>query len=335
MKSLDSLLENELKISMKRHLPVCIVGSVAYDNLMRFPNKFRSQFGAESSKIDTCFVIDQRSIHYGGTAANLAIGFKKFNVDALIVSKVGEDIDEYCRKLDSMNITTAGLEVVKTEKTLTAFIVTDNEENQITLVHPGAFNHMQEINLSNHSLNVLGVQLVFINPLLGKASRIIAEQCLDLGIPYIFDPGQNIQTIPKQDLLWCARNAKYFIANGAEYLLFREMTGVAESQSQRIAEYVIVTNGREGSILYHEGDKIPIPIVKPTSLIDPTGAGDAYRAGFFSGVLLGYPLDICAKMGALAGTYCVEEAGAQNPQYTYEEFRQRFKATWDISLSLS
>ena len=316
-----------------KSLPVCIIGSVAYDNLMRYPNKFHDQLQVgEQTKIDTCFVCDQRTIQYGGTAANLAIGFKKLGIDSLMLSKVGEDIDDYCRELKSLGITTDGLEIVPKENTLAVFIITDENENQITFIHPGAFTYMKDLSLKDHHLIERKVKLVFINPLLGFASRSIAEQCLALSIPYVFDPGQNISTISKQDLLWCARNANYFIVNEAEYRLFKSISQLTDENAQTISDMVIVTHGRNGSSLYHQGESFEIPIVKPTSLVDPTGAGDAYRAGFFSGVLNNLPLRTCGKMGALAGTYCVEETGAQNPTYTYEEFRRRFEGIWEDPL---
>jgi adenosine kinase len=145
----------------------------------------------------------------------------------------------------------------------------------------------------------------------------------------VFDPGQNIPTISKKDLLWCAQNAKYFIVNQAEYQLFKTITQLNEPQAHKIADMVIITQGNKGSTIYHQDTVLDVPIAEPTAIVDPTGAGDAYRAGFFTGILNDLPLEICAKMGSLAGAYCVEAAGAQNPDYTYTEFRKRFEKNWD------
>ncbi|MHA1840154.1 MAG: PfkB family carbohydrate kinase, partial [Candidatus Ranarchaeia archaeon] len=249
-----------------------------------------------------------------------------------IVSTVGEDIEEYRRRLESQQISTSGLEIIKGEKTLAVFIITDQDENQLTIVHPGAFSRMGELNLARYRLKQLGTRIVIINPLIGSASRRIAEQCIQLGIPYVFDPGQNIQTISKPDLLFCAKNAEYLIVNETEFQVFRGNTGLAESQAQLISEYVIVTRGGKGSTIFHGDERKEISIVKPRRLCDPTGAGDAYRAGFFAGMLRGFPLETCAKMGALAGTYCIEETGPQNSRYTYEDFRVRYQKAWKEAL---
>ncbi|MFN2174340.1 MAG: carbohydrate kinase family protein [Anaerolineales bacterium] len=307
-------------------MDIVLTGSVAFDYLMTFPGYFREHILPDHlDKISLSFLVDSMVRRRGGIAPNIAYTLSLFGEKPVLWATVGEDFDEYNDWLESRGIDTRGIQVIPNEYTASFFVNTDLSQAQIASFYPGAMAFAAQ----NSLLKLRGKKpdLVVISPNAPEAMIQHAEECQELGVPYIYDPSQQIVRLSGDDLCSGISAAHALFVNEYEYELIRKMTKL---EKEAILEcdpvsFIVVTRGKMGSTVYSRTGEISIPVVQPERISDPTGVGDAFRGGFLAGYSRGLGLEICAQMGALAASYCLENHGTQGHFYNPEDFVKRFR----------
>jgi len=306
-----------------------ICGSVAYDNIMVFEDSFKNHILPDKIHIlNVSFLVPHLRREFGGCAANIAYNLKLLGADPLPMATVGQDFDPYKHWLDECGIRQDHINVLDGVLTAQAFITTDLDDNQITAFHPGAMNFSERNKVSDAK----GVTIGMVSPD-GRAGMIEhAQQFAEAGIPFVFDPGQGLPMFNGEDLRRFIDQATWVTVNDYEWQLMKERTGwdVAEVTSRTKA--LIVTRGGEGSVIYTKDKTYDIPAGKPNAIEDPTGCGDAYRAGLLYGLLNGLDWETTGRIASLMGAIKIEKHGTQNHRFTRDEFEQRFKASFGRSI---
>ena len=306
-----------------------ICGSMAYDTIMVFPDRFKHHILPEQVHIlNVAFLVPELRREYGGCAGNIAYNLKLLGQDPKILATVGKDFGPYADWLTTLGISKDHIQVLENHYTAQAYITTDLDDNQITAFHPGAMSLAHENKIPEEP----GIQLGLISPD-GKEGMIQhAEAFHQKGIPFIFDPGQGLPMFSGEELLALVEKAHWVTLNDYEAKLMQDRTGLsAEALSGRV-KALIITQGGQGSRIHSEGRVIEIPPAKPVSTQDPTGCGDAYRAGLVHGFLEGFDLETTGRIASLMGAIKVESPGTQNHGFTLEAFRARFRENFGSSL---
>ena len=302
---------------------IVVTGSIAYDYLMTFPGYFKEHILPEQiAKLSVSFLVDSMRKQRGGCAPNVAYSLALLGERPLVMGTAGQDFSDYRTWLEAHGVDTSAVVEVPDEFTASFFVSTDRENNQIASFYIGAMAHARE--LSFHDLKAR-VDLAIISPNDPEAMRKYPRECKALGIPYIYDPSQQIIRLSGDDLREGIDGSKMLIVNDYEFEMIRNKTGLAEERVLCCTGTLIVTRGGEGSTIWTDGKRIDIPTVNPLHEADPTGVGDAYRAGIIKGMSLGLPWDVIGRMGSLAATYVLEQPGTQNHSYTWEEFVARYR----------
>lgn len=312
---------------------VLVMGSLAYDYIMRFPDIFANHILPERLQIlNVCFTAHQLSKNFGGTAGNIGYSLRLLNEQPIIFATAGKDFADYQHWLEENHIITSEIYTYKDEWTASAHIITDKKENQITAFYGGA---MFKNNISLLPL-LPKYQMAFaIIAADGKDGMLShAKELKEAKVPYIYDPGHSIPSFQKQELLDLTQGAFIIIMNEYEIHLFLEKTQMSQAELLRVVKYLIVTCGAKGSTIYAEGEQLEIPSVPARKVVDPTGAGDAYRGGLLKGLLHKQPIDICAKLGSTVAAYVVEEFGTQSYTFTIEDFKRRYRDAYGDFSSL-
>ena len=305
-----------------------ITGSVAYDTIMVFPDRFKNHLLADQLHIlNVCFLTPEMRREYGGCAANIGYNLKLLGGDPLIMATVGEDIDPYLQRLAGLGLPDANLRKIAGQFTAQAFITTDLDNNQIIAFHPGAMNYAHE----NHIDASLGAKLAIIAPD-GKDGMLQhAHECGAAGIPFIFDPGQGLPMFSADELSEFVALADYVAVNDYEGKLLEDKTGNSLEKIARGVKALVLTLGAKGSLVLAGGQRHEIPIVKAAVILDPTGCGDAYRAGLLYGIANGWDWPSTGRLGALVGSIKIEHRGAQNHRFTAQEIKDRFRREFGYS----
>lgn len=305
-----------------------ITGSVAYDTIMVFPDRFKNHLLADQLHIlNVCFLTPEMRREYGGCAANIAYNLKLLGGDPLVMATVGEDIEPYRQRLAAQGLSDTHLRKIAGQFTAQAFITTDLDNNQIIAFHPGAmnFSHENRIDAS------LGAKLAIIAPD-GKAGMLQhARQCAAAGIPFVFDPGQGLPMFSAEELSELLRLADYVAVNDYEGKLLEDKTSLTLEKISGGVKGLILTLGAHGSRVFAAGQQYEIPSVKASALLDPTGCGDAYRAGLLFGIANGWDWPSTGRLGALMGSIKIEHRGGQNHTFTATEIAARFKREFSYS----
>lgn len=303
---------------------VVITGSVAYDYLMSFPGRFREHILPEHlHRVSLSFLVDSMRKQRGGCAPNIAYNLALLGERPMVMATVGCDFAEYRAWLEGWGIDTSAIVEIEDEFTSSFFVNTDLDNNQIATFYMGAMGKADR--LSFRDLDYRSVDLTIISPNAPTAMVKYVRECQELGIPYIYDPSQQIVRLEPDELLEGARGARMLIVNEYEFRLIQNRTGLSEEELRALPEITIVTRGEHGSTLYVGDQELSIPAVPPEPLTEPTGAGDAYRAGIIKGMLRGYSWEMTGRMAALAATYALEHVGPQNHRYSLAEFVARFR----------
>jgi len=307
---------------------ILVTGSIAYDTIMVFPDRFRNHLLADQLHIlNVCFLTPEMRREYGGTAGNIAYNLKLLDADPLIMATVGEDIRPYLERLDELGIARDLLRRIPGQFTAQAFITTDLDDNQITAFHPGAMNFSHE----NHVLDGLGAGLAIIGPD-GKDGMLQhARECAAHGVPFLFDPGQGLPMFAREELLEMVRLADYLAVNDYEGKLLEEKTGEKLEALARELKALVATMGAQGSIVFAGGERHEIPCVKADAVLDPTGCGDAYRAGLLYGISRHWDWPTTGRLGAVMGAIKVAQRGAQNHRPARGEIAARFVQAFGYS----
>ncbi len=306
-----------------------ICGSYAYDTIMVFHDKFKNHILPDKvHMLNVSFLVPDMRREYGGCAGNIAYNLKLLGGDPLPMATVGSDFDLYASWMDRCGIPRTHIKVYTSTFTGQAFITTDEDDNQITAFHPGAMSLSHENRVSDAE----GVTIGIVSPDGREGMIEHAEQFAEAGIPFIFDPGQGMPMFNGDDLLRFTEQATWITLNDYEAQLFEERTGLSPHEIAERVEALIITRGGEGSYIYTAQRRIDIPAAAVATLSDPTGCGDAYRAGLLYGLMNDMDWETTGRIASLLGAIKIEKPGTQNHHFTRDEFDQRFQAAFDRSL---
>jgi adenosine kinase len=308
---------------------VVVTGSIAYDYLMTFPGRFVEHILPEQlHRISVSFLVDEMRRQRGGCAANIAYNLALLGERPRLMGTVGQDFREYRAWLEQQGVDTSLTRDEPDLFTASFFVNTDQDGNQIASFYTGAMARAR--NLSFHDLDAGLVDLVIISPNDPEAMVKYAAECRELGIPYLYDPSQQIIRLSGEDLRAGLEECALLVVNDYEFEMMQEKTGLsAETIRSAPARACIVTLGPEGAHVWAGGALHAIPAVPPQRADDPTGVGDAFRAGLVKGLALGLSWDLAGRMGALAATYTLEQPGPQSHHYRPAEFVARFRQFFD------
>jgi adenosine kinase len=303
-----------------------LTGSIAYDYLMSFPGRFRDHILADRlDRLSLSFLVDSLTRRRGGIAANIAYTLALLGERPLVMATVGEDFDEYGRWLESQGVDTRAIRRIPGMFTASFFVNTDQANAQIASFYAGAMARAGELRFRD--LDPLP-DLAVISPNDPVAMAVYVDECRELGIPYIYDPSQQIVRLEPETLRAGIRACRALFCNDYEFGLVTEKTGLTLDSILDQTEFLVITRGEHGADVYRQGETLHVPAVVPGEVADPTGVGDAFRGGFLKGYAHGLSLERCGQMGALAATYCLEQEGTQGHHFTLEEFLERFRETF-------
>jgi adenosine kinase len=310
-------------------MDIVVTGSVAYDYLMTFPGRFAEHFlPDEIEHLSVSFLVDDMRRQRGGVATNIAYSLALLGERPRVMATVGQDFGEYRIWLEGQGVDTSLIRQEPDLFTASCFINTDQDGNQIVSFYTGAMARARD--LSFRAPEVEEVDLVVISPNDPAAMIGYAAECQDLGIPYLYDPSQQIIRLSGEDLRAGLQGCDLLVVNEYEFGMLREKTGLsAEAIQSTPARACVVTLGSEGTRIWAQGSVHDIPIVPPEQMNEPTGVGDAFRAGLIKGMALELPWDLAGRMGALAATYTLEHFGPQSHHYTLAKFVARFRRFFD------
>ena len=310
-------------------MPALICGSFAYDNIMVFQDRFKNHILPDKIHIlNVSFLVPELRREFGGCAGNIAYNLKMIGGDPLPMGTVGRDFAPYAQWMDVQGIERRCVRELDDTLTAQAFITTDLDDNQITAFHPGAMEH----SALNAVVDAGAVSIGIIAPDGREGMIRHAEQMKASGIPFIFDPGQGIPMFDGEDLKRFIDDATWVTVNDYESELMQERTGLSPGE---IAEHVlalVITRGGEGSHVYIDGARMEIPAAAPATIKDPTGCGDAYRAGLLYGLGHDLPWETTGRIASLLGAIKIENAGTQNHHVSRDEFAARYRLAFGMSL---
>jgi adenosine kinase len=299
-----------------------ICGSIAYDTIMVFRDRFKNHILPDQLHIlNVAFLVPDLRREFGGCAGNIAYTLRMLGGEPLIMATVGDDYQPYDERLKKLGISQRHVRRIPGTFTAQAFITTDLDDNQITAFHPGAMNRSHE----NHVYEATGVKLGIVAPDGREGMLRHAREFHDAGVPFVFDPGQGLQMFSGEELLEFVRLADYVAVNDYEGRLLQGRTGKNIEELAKLVKAFVVTMGARGSIFHVNGQQIDIPCVKPDEVVDPTGCGDAFRAGLLYGAAAGLDWHLTGRLASLLGAVKIAERGGQNHRFTRDEIAQRFK----------
>ncbi|HEX2332560.1 MAG TPA: carbohydrate kinase family protein [Burkholderiales bacterium] len=309
-------------------MSILVTGSIAYDTIMVFPDRFRNHLLADQLHIlNVCFLTPEMRREFGGTAGNIGYNLKLLGEEPLVMATVGEDIQPYLQRFKELGIPTRLLTRVPGQFTAQAFITTDLDDNQITAFHPGAMNHSHK----NHVTRELGARLAIIGPD-GKDGMLQhARECAAAAVPFLFDPGQGLPMFSREEIGEFLRLADYVAVNDYEGKLLEEKTGRSLDALAREVKALVCTLGAKGSLILAGASRHEVPCVSADAVVDPTGCGDAYRAGLLYGIARGWDWNSTGKLGAIMGALKIAQRGAQNHAATREDIERRFRGAFGYS----
>ena len=299
-----------------------ICGSLAYDTIMVFRDRFKNHILPDQLHIlNVAFLVPDLRREYGGCAGNIAYNLAMLGGDPLIMATVGDDYLPYDERLKKLKLTQKHVRRVPGTFTAQAFITTDLDDNQITAFHPGAMDHSHE----NHVADARDAKLGIVAPDGREGMLQHAREFHAAGIPFIFDPGQGLPMFGGPELSEFVRLASYVTVNDYEGQMLQERTGKKIEELAKGVKAFVVTQGGRGSLIHAGGRTIEIPCARSAEVIDPTGCGDAYRAGLLYGIANGFDWSTTGRLASLLGSVKIAQRGAQNHQFTRDEIAERFR----------
>ena len=302
---------------------IYISGSLAYDRIMDFPGRFSDHILPDKIHIlNVCFTVNGMREKFGGTAGNVAYSLSMLGEKPVIIAAIGKDYATYFGWLEQNGIPVDGIRVVDEEFTAGAYITTDMSDNQITGFNPGAMKHQAGYRIEK---GAAGDSICLIAP--GNLNDMIeyAESCRSKGVPHICDPGQSLTQWDGAGLRDWIKGSAILISNDYELELIMKMTGLDKKGLLGLTKTIITTLGEKGSLISGPGPDIEIPAAKVAAVVDPTGAGDAYRAGLLKGLAMKKDIGPAARMGTIAAAYTVEQYGTQEHRFSLEGFMKRYR----------
>ncbi len=306
---------------------IVFAGSVAYDYLMTFPGYFKDNILADNlERLSLSFLVDSMNKYRGGVAPNIAYSHALLNGKATVLAAVGADFGDYGSWMRDQNIDTSGVKIFTDVFTASFFCNTDQGNSQIASFSPGAMSNANQCKIADLDFTP---DLVVISPDDPAAMLDHVRECKALGIPYVYDPSQQIVRVDPAELKEGVEGAHMLIVNDYEFELLNDKLGITVESVTEAGTILAITLGENGAVVYADGEKHEAKAFPPNAIKDPTGAGDAWRGGFLRGYAMGLPWTLCAEMGALTATYVLEQQGTQNHNYTISEYVQRFRTQFD------
>lgn len=306
-----------------------ICGSIAYDTIMVFEGRFKQHILPDKiHMLNVSFLVPQLRREFGGCAGNIAYNLRLLGDAGYPMATVGRDFGPYAQWLQQAGVPTDYVKVIESEHTAQGFVTTDLDDNQIWAFHPGAMG-------SSHLNRVPDAGEVTIGIVApdGRDGMIQhAAQFAHGRIPFVFDPGQGLPMFDGEELRAFISQATWLAVNDYEWQVLQQKTGWTAAQALQQVEAVIVTRGGEGSVIHTRQGEIRIPCAKAAAVVDPTGCGDAYRAGLIHGLLHGYEWETTGRIASLLGAIKIEARGTQNHRFTREEFEQRYRVAFGQNL---
>lgn len=308
-----------------------ITGSMAFDTIFVFEDKFQNHILPEQTHmLNVSFFAPEMRRYQGGCAGNIGYNLKLLGGDPVIMATVGEDFAPYAKSLKEKGIADDHIKVIDGEFTAQAFIINDSDNNQVNAFHPGAMNHAHV----NKVTDVQGIELGIVSPNGRDAMIQHAEQFSEANIPFFFDPGQGLPMFEGEELVRFCDQANYLILNDYESHMLMEKSGLSLAELASRVDVLVVTKGSNGSEVYLDGDSIEIAAAPISVANDPTGCGDAYRAGMMFGLSKGGDWKTNAQLGTLCGAIKVESRGTQNHNFSPESFAERYQDAFNEPLTL-
>lgn len=310
-----------------------ISGSLAYDYIMDFPDTFKNHILPDQIHIlNVCFVVDKLQKNIGGCALNIGYTMHLLGEKPVILGSVGSDGDDIINFFEKQNIDVRYISKHKDILTSMAHITTDKDDNQIIAFYNGAGEKASDLSIAEVKEEST---FAIIAPTKKEAMLKHAKECFDKKIPFCFDPSHQLTAFSAQELMATIGMAKMYVANDYEMKLTEEKTGWDKEEMLNHVDVLITTLGEKGSVIATKDNVFEVPPCPPRSVDDPTGAGDAYRGGFFAAYGQGHDLETCARVGSVAATYAIENYGTINHAFTHGEFAQRYEEAYGKSINLA
>ncbi len=314
-------------------MSILVSGSLVYDHIMNFPDSFKNHIMPENIHIlNVCFMVDRVERSWGGTGGNIAFTMQMLGGEPVLLSAVGKDGGDYLKYLADFGVDVEHVKKDHKQLTAGAYITTDADDNQITAFYGGPLGLAGEINLRDLKKSPT---VALISPTQKEVMAKHLKECSELGIKAVFDPGQQITAFSEIELQKMISQAHFLIGNDYEIKLLEQKTGWNTNEILKNTKVLITTLGERGSVISTaDGERVEVGVCPPLSFDDPTGAGDAYRAGFFVGFEYGFDWKTCGQMGATAAAYAIETYGTQEHKFTKEEFSARYEKAFGEKINL-
>ncbi len=307
---------------------VVVSGSIAFDYLMRFPGRFRDHFIDQAlDHVSLSFLVEELRHEKGGSGANIAFNLALLGERPILMGTAGKDFAEYRAWLERHGVDTSAVRVIPDEYTASFFCNTDVDNNQIGSFYAGAMSHAKGYRLVDAVAEL--PDLVLNSPNDPKAMLELAEECRVRGVRHFFDPSQQVIWLDADDLRYGVERCDLLIVNEYEWDMIANKTGFSQTDIVEAGRVLIVTRGGEGADIYEGDETHHIPAFPVQKVLDPTGVGDAFRAGLIKGMACGFGWPLSGRIGALAAAYVLEQHGTQNHHYTLPEFVARFRTAFD------
>jgi adenosine kinase len=308
-------------------MDILVTGSIAYDYLMRFPGHFANHFiGDQLHQVSLSFLVDEMTKHWGGVAANIAYSMALLGLRPHLMGTVGRDFADYRDWLERSGVNTSTVRQIDEVFTASFFANTDLDNNQISSFYSGAMVYAKNYVLADVYDGI--PDLVIISPNDPIAMQKLAKECRERKIRFIYDPSQQVPRLTGEELYRDMQGTYAMVVNAYEAEVICKKTEQTLDDLRRTIGILVITHGGQGSRIYTNGEVIDVPVF-PTAVKDPTGGGDAFRAGLIRGIASGWPLKLAAQVGALCATYALEHVGTQNHRFTPSEFIARFRGQFD------
>ena len=310
-------------------MTILVCGSLAYDTIMVFPDQFRKHILPDQIHIlNVAFMVPDMRREFGGTAGNIAYNLKLLGEEPQVMATAGHDFGPYAQRFEGLGISQRNVRVLDDAFTAQAFITTDIDDNQITAFHPGAMGQSH----LNRIADAPGARVAIVSP---DGRQGMIEHARDLAaakIPFVFDPGQGLPMFSGPELLELVKDARALTVNDYEARIVEDKTGRKVEEIARTIGAVIVTRGAEGATIYADATRIDVPAAKPEALVDPTGCGDAFRAGLLYGMARAWPWRRSAELAAVMGAIKIAHRGGQNHSPDREAIARRLRETFNVQL---
>lgn len=307
---------------------IVVTGSIAYDYLMRFPGRFNESFLKEDlHQISLSFLVEDMTKHWGGVAANISYTMALLGLKPKLMGTVGRDFPDYRKWLESAGVDTSTVRQIDDVFTASFFANTDLDNNQIASFYAGAMSHAKDYSLADALDD--NPDYVIVSPNDPTAMKNLTEECRQRDIKFIYDPSQQVARLSGEELKYDIQGAYAMFVNAYEAQVICQKTDLTIDDLREMINILVITQGKKGAHIYNGGEFIDVPIFPTEVINDPTGVGDAFRAGMIYGMINSWSFVLSAQVGSLCAAYTVEQVGTQNHHFTLSEFVERFRTFYD------